>query len=174
MKIEIGAGQRPTPGYVHNDVNKFEDIELVGQAWEIDVPENSVEEIIAMGVVEHLTYQKLDQTFRNFVRILQPKGQFLFDVPDLFVWSEYLYNVLRGRPCPFTLEHVLATFYGWQRWEGDEHKSGWTKDTIYDKLSECGFAEVRDGDQVFRSRPELWRRRLDRPEDAHIRIVAVK
>mgnify|MGYP001132243123 CR=1 FL=1 len=174
MRLEIGSGKKPTPGYVHNDVRGFDDIEIVCNSWEIDLPSSSLEEVIALGVVEHHSFGQVEKTFKNVCRMLKRGGRFIFDVPDLLVWSEYLYNVLRRKPCPFSKEHVLATIYGWQRWEGDEHKSGWTRESLADKLRECGFATVIDGEEEFRNRPELWRRRLDRPEDAHIRIVAIK
>ena len=174
MKLEIGSGHRPTPGYIHNDTNAFDHIEHVCKAWEIDLPDGSLEEVIALGVVEHFTFAQAEESFKNICRMLKTSGRLIFDVPDLFVWSEYLFNVLRNKPCPMEKEHVLATIYGWQRWEGDEHKSGWTKETLIEKLKECGFSQVLDGEAEFRRRPELWRRRLDRPEDAHIRIVAIK
>jgi predicted SAM-dependent methyltransferase len=173
-KLEIGSGNRPTPGYLHSDINKFDHVEIVCNAWEIPLQSDSLTEVIAMGVVEHLTFPQVKRTFENVRRMLTRDGRFIFDVPDLLVWSEYLYNVLRDRPCPFSKEHVLATIYGWQRWEGDEHKSGWTRESLARKLGECGFGTIMDGEEEFRTRPELWRRRLGRAEDAHIRIVATK
>jgi hypothetical protein len=29
QKLEIGCGQRPTPGYIHNDLNAFEGVDIV-------------------------------------------------------------------------------------------------------------------------------------------------
>ena len=65
-------------------------------------------------------------------------------MPDMKVWSEYLYNVTHGRaednPC--TAEHVWRTVYGWQRWPGDEHKSGWTREDILAVLKSAGFEKI--------------------------------
>ena len=43
-KLEIGCGHRPTPDYIHNDVNAFEGVGIVGLPWEIDFPDGSLEE----------------------------------------------------------------------------------------------------------------------------------
>jgi len=174
MKLEIGAGHRPTLGYIHNDTQSFDHIELVCEAWRIDLPDETLEEVIAIGVIEHFTYLQVEMVFKNVYRMLKKGKKFVFDVPDLFIWSEYLFNVLRNMPSPIEKQHVLATIYGWQRWDGDEHKSGWTKEMITEKLEKCGFSEILNGLHEFKQRPELHRDRLDRPEDAHIRILSIK
>ena len=65
IRLEIGAGQRATPGYVTNDINPFEGIDIVANPWEINLPDNTVEEVLALAVIEHLTYRQVDQTFSN-------------------------------------------------------------------------------------------------------------
>src|SRR5262245_44746391 len=89
-KLEIGCGQRPTPGYIHNDLNKFDGVDIVGNPWEIDLADGSLEEVIALGVMEHMTYPQFDETLQNIRRMLQPGGVFLFDVPDIPVWCRYV------------------------------------------------------------------------------------
>lgn len=99
----------------------------------------------------------------------------LFDVPDMRVWSEYLFNVTHGQAAknPFTAEHVWSTIYGWQRWPGDEHKSGWTRESLIATVQDCGFAATVSDPGIFRSRG-LERGRFGRPEDAHIYMLASK
>lgn len=167
MRLELGAGQRPTPGYLHNDVNSFPGIDHVGPAWTIPVADNSCEEVLALGVIEHLTFAEVRATFATVHRILEPGGVFLFDVPDLEVWCRYLAD---GTDL-FEPEHVLATLYGWQRWPGDEHKSGWTCGMLDGELG--AFAKVTFGVDGFLTRGHT-RRRMTRDGDAHIYVTAVK
>src|SRR5712691_1198496 len=119
-KLELGCGHRPTPGYIHNDLNAFEGVDIVGAPWEIELPGGSLDEVLALGVVEHLTYAQVTQSFKNVHRMLAPGGAFLFDVPDIPVWCRYVADHFAGQPAPFTLEHLFSTLYGWQRWPGDE------------------------------------------------------
>ena len=172
-KLEIGCGERPTPGYIHNDINAFPDVELVCNPWEIDLDGESLDEALALGVVEHLTYEQAEMTVTNVQRMLRRGGCFYFDVPDLPVWCGYAADYFKGRPTPFSIEHILSTLYGWQRWPGDEHKSGWYKENLVQMLERARFRSVKFGVEIFRKHG-IERNRMNNPADAHLYCVAVK
>jgi predicted SAM-dependent methyltransferase len=172
-KLEIGCGQRPTPGYIHNDLNAFDGVDIVGSPWEIDLPDTSLEEVLALACIEHFTYAQARDTFKNVHRMLVPGGIFLFDVPDIPPWCQYVVDYFAGRSIPFTIEHVFSTLYGWQRWPGDEHKSGWWKTRLEDELHQAGFYELEYGVQLMLEKG-LMRNRFMRPHDVHIYCRATK
>lgn len=172
-RLEIGCGQRPTPGYLHNDLNPFPDVELVCSPWEIALEAGSLDEVMALGVIEHLTYSQVEQTIANVHRMLRQGGVFYFDVPDLPVWCRYAVDHFEGRPTPFPITHILSTLYGWQRWPGDEHKSGWYQRKLESLLDQVGFRARRFGVERFREHG-IDRNRMKNPADAHIYCVATK
>ena len=173
-KLELGVGDRPTEGYLHQDIIALTTLDFMCNPWEVDLPENSLDEVIAVGVMEHLRFADFHKTLKHIHKLLKPDGIFLFDVPDLLVWSKYLYKVLRNEEVPFTREHILSTFWGWQRWEGDEHKSGWVTDTILLYVINAGFKGLEYvNPKEFKDRG-IFRNRFDRPEDAHIYVKTVK
>jgi predicted SAM-dependent methyltransferase len=172
-KLEIGCGQRPTPGYIHNDLNDFPGVELVCSPWEIDLGADSLDEAMALGVIEHLTYAQVDKTFANVHRMLRAGGLFYFDVPDLPVWCRYAVDHFDGKPTPFPVHHILSTLYGWQRWPGDEHKSGWYMEKLVAALNTAGFRSLAFGVERFRAHG-IDRNRMKNPADAHIYCVASK
>jgi predicted SAM-dependent methyltransferase len=172
-KLEIGCGHRPTDGYIHNDVNAFEGVDIVSNPWEIDLPDDHLEETLALGLMEHLTYEQVGKTLQNVHRMLQPGGIFLFDVPDIPVWCRYVVDYFDEKPIPFTIEHCMSTLYGWQRWPGDEHKSGWYQSKLKETLKTNGFTEYEFGVELFLSRGHS-RNRMSRPHDAHIYCLARK
>ncbi|MEW5984339.1 MAG: methyltransferase domain-containing protein [Acidobacteriota bacterium] len=172
-RLEIGCGQRPTPGYIHNDVNPFPGVEIVGNPWDIDLADGSLDEVLALGVIEHLTYSQVDSCFANVHRMLCSGGTFWFDVPDLKVWCRYVCDHLDGQATPFPIHHLLATLYGWQRWPGDEHKSGWYEAKLVETLRRAGFGPLRFGVDLFLSRG-IERNRMKNPLDAHLYCVATK
>lgn len=172
-KLEIGCGERPTPGYIHNDVNSFPDVEIVGNPWEITIEEGSLDEVMALAVIEHLTYSQVDMCFANVHRMLRKGGSFYFDVPDILTWCRYLVNHFDGLSVPFSIEHVLSTIYGWQRWPGDEHKSGWYKEKLVDALHRAQFYELEFGVEIFLSRG-VERNRMKNTHNVHIYCRAEK
>ena len=171
IKLELGAGpDRQTPGYLHNDVNPFEGIDYVGEAYHLDCPDASFEEIIAISFVEHLTYEKARLLFANVKRMLTPDGVFLFDVPDLAVWCRYFITP----DAPFDQAYVLRTLYGWQRWSGDEHQSGWTESLLHQYLTDAKFEDIAITTlpTEFLAR-DIYRYRFTRPQDdAHFYVAA--
>jgi len=115
-KLELGCGQRPAPGYLHQDITRQPGVELDFncQIWEIPLKENSLSEIIALALMEHLCFADFTKALKHIYKLLSPGGIFLFDIPDIKIWSEYLYYITHGMPekSPFSKEHVYATIWG--------------------------------------------------------------
>ena len=173
MKLELAAGHRPTRGYEHHDAYPFTHIEHVGDPWMLDLPDSSLMEVLALAFIEHLTYDQARDTMRNVHRMLHPGGMFLFDVPDYPVWAGYYLRQLdRSDPSIPTLDHCRRTLFGWQRWPGDEHKSGWDRELVIEFLKETGFRVINFGVVPFAER--AYRQRFANPVDAHIYVTAIK
>jgi predicted SAM-dependent methyltransferase len=172
VKLELGAGHRKTRGYLANDLHAFEGIDVPGKAWEIDLDDESLDEVLALGFVEHLTFYEALDTFRNVHRMLKPGGLFLFDVPDYPVWARYYLDALEGRETPVPMEHIRKTLFGWARWPGDEHKYGWDREFLIESLRTCGLWCSTNELDEFKARTH--RDRFYRPEDAHIYVYAHK
>jgi ubiquinone/menaquinone biosynthesis C-methylase UbiE len=150
MKILVGVGPDAclwsAQGWNCNDVQAFDGVDMVGPCWKLPVGDDSVDEILAKGMLEHLTYHEVAQSFAEWRRVLKLGGFFTAEVPDV---DEYLRQYLAMRAAPETAtgegggaaEGEPADFeacagidrwlrralYGWQRWPGDEHRSGWTE-----------------------------------------------
>lgn len=175
--LELGSGERPSPGYLHQDITPQPgvDLDYTCPPWDLPIEPGSLSEVLALGLMEHLRFEEFRATLKKVREMLAAGATFLFDVPDMKVWSEYLYNLTHDQAerNPFTPEHVWSTVYGWQRWPGDEHKSGWTRDSLLAALDEAGFSSHEEGVEVFTSRG-IVRRRMTRPPDAHLYIKAIK
>lgn len=170
MKLELGSGQRPTAGYIHSDAHPFDGLDIVADAWDIDLPDTWLDEVIAIAFVEHLRYEHATAVFANVHRMLKPGGTFLFDVPNLAEWCRYF----NDPESPFDQAYVLRTLYGWQRWSGDEHKSGWTVTLLEQYLHTAGFHEffIDTIPREWLAR-DIYRFRFTRPQqDAHFYVRA--
>jgi predicted SAM-dependent methyltransferase len=176
VKLELGAGHRPSRGYEHNDRCPFDHIEHVGDPWMLDLPDGSIDEILALAFVEHLTFGQALDTFRAAHRMLRRGGWFLFDVPDYPVWAGMYLAHLAGEDWPpVTLEHCRLTLFGWGRWPGDEHKYGWDSDLLGSTLERCGFSDYRISKLCPDEFPaRAHRDRFTNPADAHLYVAALR
>lgn len=172
VKLELGAGHRPTRGYKTNDLHAFPGIDYPGEAWMLDLPDKSLDEVLALGFVEHLTYFQALDTFRNIHRMLKPRGLFLFDVPDYPAWCAYYMRAMAGAAGPDdpSMDHIRRTLFGWQRWPGDEHKYGWDREHLSATLCQAGFTIHAYDMSPFVARTH--RDRFHRKWDAHLYVVA--
>ena len=177
-KLELGCGNRPTDGYLHQDIIELETkLDFCCPAWLVPLPDESLSEVIAIAVMEHLKIEDFRRALKHIHKLLIPGGVFYFDVPDIKVWSTYLFFICNApilentKDCPYSKTDVYKTIVGWNRWEGDEHKSLWIKEDVYYELDKVGFA-VTDGFENIKQR--VKRDRFDHPENAHIFIKAVK
>lgn len=174
-KLELGAGYRGTRGYTHQDAYPFDGIDITCKPWELPYGDGELDEVLALAFIEHLTYGEAFDTFREVHRVLRPGGELVFDVPDYPVWAQMYCHLLAGGMAEATLEHCRQTLFGWQRWPGDEHKSGWDLNYLDKALVEAGFFQVScsPSGEGFLERG-LYRRRFAQPWNAHLYVVATK
>lgn len=173
MRLELGAGQRPTRGYTHQDLHPGPHIEHVGEARMLELPDESCSEVLAIAFVEHLTYDHACDTFRNVHRLLEPGGTFYFDVPDYPTWCRYYLNHLSDSSrAPVPMDHVRRTLFGWGRFPGDSHLYGWDADHLTHTLKQCGLIPIGWDVQPFKAR--CYRARFDFPDNAHLYVTATK
>lgn len=156
LRIELGAGPNPIKArqsdWKSNDINAFPGIDFVCPCYDLSmVKDNSVDELLAIGVVEHLRYREVACALAEWKRILKIGSFVTFDLPDLEFYiaaylgklgEEILGSAQAGGDCRSEEEPddfdlctgkerwLRRALYGWQRWEGDEHKSGWTEKLI--------------------------------------------
>lgn len=186
MKLELGCGDKPTEGYLHQDIASVNGTKLDYECSsdKIDLPDNSLEEIIALGVMEHMNEEDFKKTFVNMCRMLADGGAFLFDVPDMKYWFKYAVDNINGYDAPFEAKHIENTILGWRRFPGDEHKSFWWLEKMEEFLVKTlGVDNLwkYDFDFDIDSRPYMFtsrdfnRNRFSRWEtDRHLYVMVYK
>lgn len=88
MKLNLGCGQQPKPGYVNVDIEPGPGVDA---AWDLEqtpwpVPDSSVSEILADNVFEHLN--RFDRVWSEIHRVLEPGGRVHAWVPYGLRWFE--------------------------------------------------------------------------------------
>jgi predicted SAM-dependent methyltransferase len=96
IKINLGCGGRPLPGYINVDVDSLEEMKARYpqetfpegvEVYQYDIfhlpfPDSSVDEVKADSLLEHLSFLEEPQLFGEVKRVLKPGGVFVFSVPD--------------------------------------------------------------------------------------------
>jgi predicted SAM-dependent methyltransferase len=147
MKLHIGCGNNVKEGYVN--IDKFvknasiENYDIL----KLPIDENSVDEVLAEHVVEHLTFQEEREFFYEMYRVLKTGGKLKLEVPDIeWVLSTFLeanddfkdfYQVGavdhyfgNGMAIDNRWSLLTTAIWGNQNGEGQFHKNGYTVDKL--------------------------------------------
>lgn len=83
LRLELGSGYHPTPGYTHLDLNpNAPDVDIVGPAWPLTLADETVDEIRAVDVLEHISYWHTAEVLADWARVLVRGGLLYVQVPD--------------------------------------------------------------------------------------------
>lgn len=128
IKLDIGSGGSPYPGFVSWDIAEGNDArDLTG--WR----DGEVDEIRASHVLEHLTFADAAKALREWARVLKVGGKLRIAVPDMD-W------VAKNIKHPLAVRYVM----GGQTDANDIHRSAYTEDTLRAALHEAGFDVARE------------------------------
>lgn len=146
VRLEIGSGERPTPGYVHNDIRELPGIDWVTDARCLDLfleifpPDEPITEIKAAHVLEHFSWRETVRILERWLSILAPGGMIHIEVPNLS-WQ-----------CRAVLNHELPWsqmvdyIFGGQDYEGNYHKTAFTEAGLVSCLEQAGFERTATTD----------------------------
>lgn len=147
MKLNLGCGQTKKRGYINIDIDKKSGADIVSSV--VDMPffdECSVEEILSIHLIEHLSIKEVEDAFQEWFRILQHGGKITIESPDFEVLcKEFLAadKVNRWYSYKGTWHSLIKHFFGNQRSIGQFHKSGYTKERLEDLLTMYGFRQIK-------------------------------
>ena len=124
VKLNIGAGATSANGWTPIDRK------LGSEAYPLDYPDDSVDEIRASHVLEHFDFKEAMAALRDWVRVLKPNGTIKIAVPDFEristadrLWCHYL--------------------MGGQTDENDYHKSVFNRERLAGYMREAGLDQLQ-------------------------------
>jgi predicted SAM-dependent methyltransferase len=142
LKINLGSGDRPIPGFVNVDaLPEAPQVDVVADLTQrLPFDDECAELIYASHVLEHFETAAIPPLLADCARVLSPNGKLLIAVPDL----ELIARLIRDRPGWFTPPHNpwLGALYGGQKDEYDFHKTGFTAVWLTGLLHSAGFRSV--------------------------------
>ena len=166
MKLHLGCGKRHLEGYINIDA-KHPKADLIHDRLDmLPYPDNSVEEIVAIHLFEHLWPQDVGDHVLHWYNLLHPGGKLILELPDLYKSClNYIRAVDDGHITP-SLQMAMWPIFGDNPDKNiyDCHKWGWTYQTLVPVLKGAGFSFVKE------AQPEWHGQRVTRD----LRVEAIK
>ena len=146
IKLNLGAGSISYPGFLSVDL--YDDrAQVKMDITRLDFNDNSVEEILASHVFEHLNpYHSLD-ILKDWKRVLKPGKKLIMEMPDI----EQLCRRFTETTDTGTRYGILNAIYGSVNTTGkggsdnitSPHLFGWWPQSLHDHLTNAGFIDIK-------------------------------
>jgi len=139
LNLHIGGKIRHPHWKILNIVPE-EDVDFIGDASDLSqFKDESIQNIYASHVMEHLSFQEITPCLREWYRVLSPDGRLMISVPDLTV----LCTLFASGECSAD-ERLLITkmMMGSQKDPHDFHRSIFDMGLLCHFLDEAGFKSI--------------------------------
>ena len=139
MKLHIG-GKEIKEGWKILNIQKNKGVDFVGDISDLSqFDENSIDEIYASHVLEHVPQKKVKETLEGIYRVLKIGGKFHVSVPDM----DLLCRIFIDPKAPTKVKmQVMRIMFGGQIDEFDFHYFGWNIQFMNDFLISSGFKNL--------------------------------
>lgn len=146
MKLDIGSGTNPKPGYT--SVDWYETATIRAPMWELPVDSGSVDAVYSSHALEHIMAHQVPSALAEWYRVLRVGGTLELRVPDL-AWC--VRNWLDNQEDFW----ALAKIFGSQEHEGNIHRTGFTREGLRRLITLAGFRIVEEADDWTHAQPTL-------------------
>jgi len=139
MKLHIGGKIQKDDWKILNIQNK-EGVDFVGDISDLSqFEDNSIDEIYASHVVEHVNQKNIKKTLSGIYRVLATNGKVYISVPDMDV----LCRIFIAKDAPIKVKfHIMRMMFGGQTDEFDFHYFGWNLEFLKEYLLIAGFTKI--------------------------------
>jgi len=146
IKLHLGCGNRLLPDYTNIDFFAPQNLDSNSPEYlkhdirtGLPYDDDSVDEILAIHVVEHFTRNEWESISKDWARVLKERGKMTLICPDLG-YAARMYLQEPGN------DFWIKTIYGIQDHDGEFHKNGFTVDTLAESFPSLASKVIqRDG-----------------------------
>lgn len=150
IKLHLGCGNRLFEGYVNVDgdyMSHNPDVTLHDITSAYPIPDNSVDEILSVHVIEHISREQVPPMFREWYRILKSGGSVAVEWPDLLKMCQY---IAQNPECLYTedrkvMKRTIGGIFGDSVKYPDPamlHKWGYSAESMSRLFTAAGFSRV--------------------------------
>jgi GT2 family glycosyltransferase len=165
IKLNLGSGGIEYPGFLSVDLHDRR-ATIIMDATKIDFEENSVSEIMASHLFEHISPFKALDTLKLWNKVLKPGGRLVMEMPDMENLCKKFLESNTGQRygvCTAIYGAVNTSDSGDPNEISSPHLYGWWPQSIADHLYNAGFIDIKFG-------KEIW----PHPEPPNLHVEATK
>lgn len=148
IKLNLGSGGIEYPGYLSVDLYDKR-AAIIMDATKLDLPENSVTELLALHLFEHLSPYRAADVLAGWFKVLKPGGRLVMEMPDIEKLCER-FAAAKTADYPRERYGILNAIYGSVNTTGEgepsditaPHLFGWWEQSLRDHLMNAGFIDI--------------------------------
>ncbi len=158
-KLNLGCGDKILDGYINVDVVESragKNPDVICDLHDLSIFEsNSVDEILAVHVIEHFWQWEVVDILKEWTRVLKPGGKLILECPNLLsAAQEFIKNpdlAAIGGP---EGQKSMWVFYGDPGWKDPLmiHRWGYTPKSLAIVMSYAGLTELKQEPAQFKLR----------------------
>jgi len=133
MKLNVGCGLRPLEGYTNLDIQALEGVDIVADAKDIPLEDETCSEVNSYGFIEHIEPEDTAQVMSEMYRVLKPGYACRIGTEDFgHQVKVYLEDGLNG----WTHSAVYGPHYS--------HRRLFDEAELKKEMEKAGFVEIRN------------------------------
>lgn len=159
IRLNLGCGDKILDGYVNVDVvasRAGRKPDVICDLHDLSIfGSNTIDEILAVHVVEHFWYWEVIDILKEWVRVLKPGGKMILECPNLIsAAEEFLKNPdiasLGGKEG----QRSMWVFYGDPNWKDPYmiHRWGYTPKSLASIMHKAGLRQLEQKPAQFKLR----------------------
>lgn len=137
LQLHLGCGKNRLKGFINIDLNHSTATDLTADIRKLPFPSESTARIECYHAFEHISFPMVGEYLREWLRVLQPGGELVLELPD---FDAGVRQYLEGN------EERLYSIYGRQRFPGDAHQWGYNPRRLTALLQQHGFERIEFGE----------------------------
>ena len=158
VKLNLGCGDKILDGYINVDVapsRRGNRPNVICDLRQLTVASNTVDEILAVHVVEHFWRWEVVGILKEWVRTLKPGGKMILECPNLqSACEEFLKNPDVSSLPGQEGQRTMWVFYGDPAWKDPLmiHRWGYTPLSLARVMNEAGLKDLKQEAAQFKLR----------------------
>lgn len=150
IRLNIGAGGKRYPGWIGVDAVERSGADVIAMADNLPFEDCTVDEVMAIHVLEHIVPWDVQATLAEWFRVLKPGSKIILEMPDIIKCCQNIIDgVVKGGKHPDQLGYWGAFGDPRLRDVFMLHRWGYTFKTLKPMMEEAGFIKVKEFETQF-------------------------